>query len=76
MGQPGYVKHSHREELTRRTETSKYPEEEKIINDSDSSGERSGNSPNQFCFGKTGVVGLNTRIELLVEQFGIFGCKG
>ena len=31
MGQPGYVKHSHREELTRRTETSKYPEEEKTI---------------------------------------------
>lgn len=31
MGQPGYMKCSHRKELTRRTETSKYPEEEKTI---------------------------------------------
>ena len=29
MGQPGWLKTSHRKELTRRTETSKYPEEEK-----------------------------------------------
>jgi hypothetical protein len=34
-------------ELTRRTETSKYPEEKKITNDSPSSGERTGTSPNQ-----------------------------
>ena len=33
---------------TRGTETSKYPEEEKIINDSASSGERTRKSPNQF----------------------------
>ena len=31
MGQPGWLKTSHRKELTRRTETSKYPEEEKTI---------------------------------------------
>ena len=34
-------------EPTRRTETSKYPEEKKITNDSPSSGERTGKSPNQ-----------------------------
>ena len=33
-------------EPTRRTETSKYPEEKKITNDSPSSGERTGKSPN------------------------------
>ena len=33
-------------EPTRRTETSKYPEEKKINNDSPSSGERTGKSPN------------------------------
>ena len=32
------------------TETSKYPEEEKIINDSRSSGERTGKSPNLASF--------------------------
>ena len=31
MGQPGWLKTSHRKERTRRTETSKYPEEEKTI---------------------------------------------
>ena len=31
MGQPGWLKASHRKELTRRTETSKYPEEQKTI---------------------------------------------
>ena len=36
-------------EPTRRTETSKYPEEKKITNDSPSSGERTGKSPNQGC---------------------------
>jgi hypothetical protein len=34
-------------EPTRRTETSKYPEEKKITNDSPSSGERTGKSPNR-----------------------------
>ena len=34
---------------TQRTETSKYLEEEKTNSDSLSSGERTGNSPNQFC---------------------------
>ena len=36
-------------ELTRRTETSKYPEEKKITNDYPSSGERTGKSLNQCC---------------------------
>jgi hypothetical protein len=36
-------------EPTRRTETSKYPEEKKITNDSPSSGERTGKSLNQCC---------------------------
>ena len=35
-------------EPTRRTETSKYPEEKKITNDSPSSGERTGKSPNRW----------------------------
>ena len=42
---------------TRGTETSKYPEEEKITNDSVSSGERTRKSPNQYCYGSAGVVG-------------------
>ena len=33
-------------------------EEEKIYNDSVSSGERTRNSPNQCCYGNTGVIGL------------------
>ena len=33
-------------------------EEEKINNDSVSSGERTRNSPNQCCYGNTGVIGL------------------
>ena len=37
-----------KQEATRGTETSKYPEEEKVNNDSLSSGERKGSSPNQF----------------------------
>ena len=43
---------------TRGTETSKYPEEEKTISDSRSSGERGGNSPNRYSYGYAGVVGL------------------
>ena len=31
MGKPGWLKTSHRKEQTWRTETSKYPEEEKTI---------------------------------------------
>ena len=55
MGKPGssnelspmseYIAH---EGGTRGTETSKYPEEKKINNDSVSSGERKRRSPNQF----------------------------
>ncbi len=50
MGQPGMLKTYHSSiyvgKPTRRTETSKYPEEKKITNDSPSSGERTGKSPN------------------------------
>ena len=42
---------------TRGTETSKYPEEQKITNDSLSSGERTGTSPNRAGYGQRGVVG-------------------
>ena len=49
------------EEGTRGTETSKYPEEEKIKNDFLSSGERKGKRPNQrACF-----LGLWTDISYL-----------
>ena len=51
MGQPGMLKTYHSSiyvgKPTRRTETSKYPEEKKITNDSPSSGERTGKSPNR-----------------------------
>ena len=53
-------------EQTQGTETSKYLEEEKTISDSQSSGERNGNSPNRFCFGKSGVVG--PRYDLHIEM--------
>jgi hypothetical protein len=48
-------------EPTRRTETSKYPEEKKITNDSPSSGERTGNSPNRgsYLSGLWGRLGVN-----------------
>ena len=39
------------------TETSQYPQEEKEIIDSLSSGDRTGKSPNRWCYGITGVVG-------------------
>ena len=45
------------ERLTRRTETSQYPEEEKANSDSPSSGERTGRSLNRRGFGYVGVVG-------------------
>ena len=44
-------------ELTRGTETSQYPQEEKENIDSLSSGDRTGNSLNRCCYGIIGVVG-------------------
>ena len=44
-------------ERTRGTETSQYPQEEKEIIDSLSSGDRTGKSLNRCCYGITGVVG-------------------
>ena len=39
------------------SETSQYPEEKKVINDSPSSGERTGNSPNRVDASLPGVAG-------------------
>ena len=44
-------------EQTGGTETSQYPQEEKEIIDSLSSGDRTGNSLNRLCYGIVGVVG-------------------
>ena len=44
-------------ERTRGTETSQYPQEEKEIIDSLSSGDRKGKSLNRRCYGSAGVVG-------------------
>ena len=44
-------------ERTGGTETSQYPQEEKEIIDSLSSGDRTGKSPNRCCYGIIGVVG-------------------
>ena len=44
-------------ERTRGTETSQYPQEEKEIIDSLSSGDRTGKSLNRYCYGSDGVVG-------------------
>ena len=44
-------------ERTGGTETSQYPQEEKEIIDSLSSGDRTGKSLNRCCYGSTGVVG-------------------
>ena len=44
-------------ELTRGTETSQYPEEEKESIDFLSSGDRKGKSLNRCCYGSAGVVG-------------------
>ena len=46
-------------ERTRGTETSQYPQEEKEIIDSLSSGDRTGKSLNRLCYGIVGVVGPN-----------------
>ena len=44
-------------EQTGGTETSQYPQEEKEIIDSLSSGDRTGKSLNRRCYGSVGVVG-------------------
>ena len=52
-------------ERTRGTETSQYPQEEKEIIDSLSSGDRTGNSLNRRCYGNVGVVGPVIRLSEL-----------
>ena len=56
-------------EQTQGTETSKYVEDEKTISDSQSSGERNGNSPNRCCFGNIGVVGLQCGLLMYNRTF-------
>ena len=51
-------------EQTRGTETSQYPQEEKEIIDSLSSGDRKGKSLNRRCYGNVGVVGPVIRLSL------------
>ena len=65
MGQPGWLKASHRivAGRTRGTETSQYPQEEKEIIDSLSSGDRTGKSLNRCCYGNVGVVGPVIRLS-------------
>ena len=56
---------------TRGTETSQYPQEEKVNNDCASSGERTRRSPNRPCQGTGGVVGPpTTRKERVAEHDG------
>ena len=56
---------------TRGTETSQYPQEEKVNNDCASSGERTRMSPNRPCQGTVGVVGPpTTRKERVAEHGG------
>ena len=52
-------------ERTRGTETSQYPQEEKEIIDSLSSGDRTGKSLNRCCYGNVGVVGPVMRLSVL-----------
>ena len=63
--------------LTRGTETSKYPEEKKTNSDPPSSGERTGDSPNQFRLGGIGVVGPQRGLRIhsgtLLESLTIAG---
>ena len=54
----------HNMERTRGTETSQYPQEEKEIIDSLSSGDRKGKSLNRHCYGSVGVVGPVIRLSL------------
>ena len=64
MGQPGWLKASHRNaEQTQGTETAKYLQEEKEIIDSLSSGDRTGKSLNRCCYGSPGVVGPVMRLS-------------
>ena len=67
MGQPGMLKtcHQHMLERTGGTETSQYPQEEKEIIDSLSSGDRTGKSLNRCCYGNIGVVGPLISISLM-----------
>ena len=51
-------------ERTRGPETSQYPQEEKEIIDSLSSGDRKGNSLIRHCYGNAGVVGPVIRLSL------------
>lgn len=53
---------------TQRTETSKYLQEKKINNDSPSSGERTGISPNHPCYGMCGVVGPRSRKTVIEKK--------
>ena len=65
MGQPGTLKMCHHiMGQTRGTETSQYPQEEKEIIDSLSSGDRKGKSLNRHCYGNAGVVGPVIRLSL------------
>ena len=59
MGQPARLKTVHQTSLglTRGTETSQYPEEEKESIDFLSSGDRKGKSLNRCRYGSAGVVG-------------------
>ena len=52
-------------ERTWGTETSQYPQEEKEIIDSLSSGDRTGKSLNRCCYGNVGVVGPVIRLSVL-----------
>ena len=52
-------------ERTWGTETSQYPQEEKEIIDSLSSGDRTGKSLNRHCYGNAGVVGPVKRLSEL-----------
>ena len=67
MGQPGWLKASHHHMMGRTggTETSQYPQEEKEIIDSLSSGDRTGKSLNRYCYGSGGVVGPVIRLSAL-----------
>ena len=63
MGQPARLKAVHHLRMgrTRGTETSQYPEEEKEMIDSLSSGDRKGRSLNRRRYGAVGVVGASIR---------------
>ena len=63
MGKPARLKavHQCRLGLTRGTETSQYPEEEKENIDFLSSGDRNGKSLNRVRYGVRGVVGASKK---------------